>query len=244
MRAVRWAAGLDPRVLPGLLAEVRGTGAVMHAHDAHAVTLAGLAARLARRPFVATRRVEFPLRRPGAWGRAARVIAISSAVAEALEAGGVARDRIAIIHSGIPVAEVRATSRLGVREQLGLSARCHHRRERRRADPGKGPRHPASRRRAARGALALAALGRGRRGRGTARPRAAARHARARRLCPLPRPDRRARPPRRRCKHFRRRAPVTRGWARRCSRRWPWASRLRLPRQGGLGSCCRMAPAY
>lgn len=122
VRAVRWAAGLDPRVLPGLLAEVRGTGAVMHAHDAHAVTLAGLAARLARRPFVATRRVEFPLRRPGAWGRAARVIAISSAVAQALEAGGVARDRIAIIHSGIPVAEVRATSRLGVREQLGLSA--------------------------------------------------------------------------------------------------------------------------
>ncbi len=120
VRALPWRAGLDPRVLPGLFAELRGARAIVHAHDAHAVALGGLAARLMGRPFVATRRVEFPLRRPHAWARADRIIAISEAVAGALAASGIGRDRIAIVPSGIPIEEVRALPRLGVRQDLGL----------------------------------------------------------------------------------------------------------------------------
>lgn len=121
VRAVPWTAGLDPRVLPGLLGELRGHDAVVHAHDAHAVTLGGLAAALAGRTLVATRRVNLPLRRRGFWARASRVIAVSQAVADVLLADGIARERIVVIHSGVALEELRRTPRLGVREQLGLA---------------------------------------------------------------------------------------------------------------------------
>lgn len=120
VRPVPWTAGLDPRVLPALLAELRGSQAIVHAHDAHAVTLGGLAARLAGRPLVATRRVDFHLRRAGFWGRADRVIAISRAVAGILAMDGIRRERIVVVHSGIALDDLRGTRRLGVREQLGL----------------------------------------------------------------------------------------------------------------------------
>lgn len=120
LREVTWGAGLDPRVVPGLLREARRPHSLLHAHDAHAVTLSGLAARLTRRPFVATRRVDFHLRRRGLWARADRVIAISRAVAEVLVADGIARDRVVVAHSGIDLDELRRVSPLGVREALGL----------------------------------------------------------------------------------------------------------------------------
>jgi hypothetical protein len=82
VHCARWTAGLDPRVLPSIVSESRSDHAVLHAHDAHALTLAGIGARLTGTPFIATRRVDFPLRRRGFWGRADRVIAISRAVAE------------------------------------------------------------------------------------------------------------------------------------------------------------------
>jgi glycosyltransferase involved in cell wall biosynthesis len=121
VRAVPWRAGLDPRVVPGVVAELRRSPGLVHAHDAHAVTLGGLAAGLTRRPLVATRRVDFPLRRRGFWNRAAGIIAISRAVADVLVADGVARERITIVHSGIDLPEVRRTTRLGIRGRLGLS---------------------------------------------------------------------------------------------------------------------------
>jgi len=121
VRPVPWAAGLDPRVLPALLAELRAESCVVHAHDAHAVTLGGLGAMLLRRPFVATRRVDFQLRRHGFWARANRVIAISQAVAEVLLADGIAPDRITIVHSGIALADARRALKLGIRDRLGLA---------------------------------------------------------------------------------------------------------------------------
>jgi L-malate glycosyltransferase len=121
VRPVFWRAGLDPRVLPGLLAELRAPGAIVHAHDAHAVTIGGLAARISGRPFVATRRVDFHLRRRGLWAGADRVIAISRAVADVLLADGIALERIVIVHSGIAVDEIRRTVRLDVRGMLGLA---------------------------------------------------------------------------------------------------------------------------
>ena len=120
VREVRWQAGLDPRVLPAVLREL-GTGAsLLHAHDAHAVTLGGVAATLTGRPLVATRRVDFPLRRLGFWARAAGVVAISRAVADVLVANGIPAERIRVVHSGIDLDAVRKTARLDVRRQLGL----------------------------------------------------------------------------------------------------------------------------
>ena len=121
VRAVPWTAGLDPRVLPGLLAELRPPGALVHAPDAHAATLGGLAATLSGRRFVATRRVDFHLRRRGFWARADRVIAISRAVADVLVADGIAPERIVIVHSGVALDEIRRTGRIGVRRMLGLA---------------------------------------------------------------------------------------------------------------------------
>jgi glycosyltransferase involved in cell wall biosynthesis len=122
VRPVPWSAGLDPRVLPGLLAELRPGGTLIHAHDAHAARIAGLGARLARRKLIVTRRVELPLRRPGPLAGADRVIAVSRAVADVLMAGGIPSERVTVVHSGIPLDEVRRTPRLGVRARLGLPA--------------------------------------------------------------------------------------------------------------------------
>ncbi|MGN6393041.1 MAG: glycosyltransferase [Gemmatimonadales bacterium] len=120
VRPVRWSAGLDPRVVPAIMSELRHRPALVHAHDAHAVTLGGSAAALAMVPLVATRRVDFPLRRSGFWRRAARVIAISRAVANVLEADGIPSERIAVVHSGIALDDLSATTPLGVRARLGL----------------------------------------------------------------------------------------------------------------------------
>jgi glycosyltransferase involved in cell wall biosynthesis len=120
VRAVRWSAGLDPRVLPALLRELGPPGTLVHAHDAHAVILGGIAAALARRPLVATRRVDFHLRSPGFWGRACRVIAISQAVADVLAADGIPPERVTVVHSGIVPSDLRATPKLGIRRRLGL----------------------------------------------------------------------------------------------------------------------------
>jgi glycosyltransferase involved in cell wall biosynthesis len=116
-----WSVGLDPRVLPPLLREVRAGAALLHAHDAHAVTLAGLAALPTRTPLVATRRVDFRLRHPWLWRRAARVIAISSAVADVLVDDGIDPGRVRVIHSGIDLEAAREAEPLGLRERLGLS---------------------------------------------------------------------------------------------------------------------------
>ena len=51
------------------------------------------------------------------------------AVADVLASDGIARDRIAVVHSGIDLDELRAPPRLGVRGRLGLPARCDRRRQ-------------------------------------------------------------------------------------------------------------------
>jgi glycosyltransferase involved in cell wall biosynthesis len=120
VRGAVWRAGLDPRALAAAFGAARAGAALLHAHDAHAVTIAGLAAAAARVPLVATRRVDFHLRRRGLWGRAARVIAISEAVATVLVDDGIRPDRIAVVHSGIDLDAIRATEPLGARGLLGL----------------------------------------------------------------------------------------------------------------------------
>ncbi len=116
----RWGAGLDPRVIWPILRELRGRSAVLHAHDAHALTLAGICSTLTRAPLVVTRRVDFHLSGRAYWRRADRIIAISQAVADVLVSDGIRQDRITVIHSGIPVDTTRRTARLGIRDRLGL----------------------------------------------------------------------------------------------------------------------------
>ena len=122
VREADWDMGLDPRVLGAILGEIRAGGALLHAHDAHAVTLAGLCSVTTRVPLVATRRVDFHLRRPGLWRRAERVIAISAAVADVLAADGIQLERIVVVHSGVDLAAAREAESLGVRERLGIPA--------------------------------------------------------------------------------------------------------------------------
>ena len=121
VRTATWKAGVDPRVVPPILSELRRRLSVLHAHDAHALTLAGICSRLRRSPLVVTRRVDFPLTHAGFWTRADRVIAISNAVADVLVQSGVSRERISVIHSGISLEETRKTIPLGVRDWLGLA---------------------------------------------------------------------------------------------------------------------------
>jgi len=116
----RWSIGLDPRVLLPIIQEIHGGGALLHAHDAHSVTLAGICSVTTRVPMVATRRVDFHLRRPGLWGRAARIIAISAAVADVLSDDGIRLERIVMVHSGIDLDAARQAEPLGLRDRLGL----------------------------------------------------------------------------------------------------------------------------
>lgn len=120
VREVRWSIGLAPGALLGAITEARRGPVLFHAHDAHALTLAGVAAALTRSPFVVTRRVDFHLRRRGFWADADRVIAISQAVRAILVADGIRSSSIVTVHSGIDIERVRAVQAGAIRAELGL----------------------------------------------------------------------------------------------------------------------------
>ncbi len=99
---------------------------LVHAHTSHAHTLAALAAWRARKPCVVSRRVDFPItgspfRRFKYRHGVDRFIAISRAIGDVLAAGGVRRDRIAVVHSGIDPNRLRGAQRERARRELGLS---------------------------------------------------------------------------------------------------------------------------
>lgn len=120
VRSVAWRAGLDPRVLRAVLQEIRDHRAILHAHDAHALTLASLCAALKKTPLVATRRVTFPLRRRFLWRRAQRIITISGAVREALVADGLEPERLVVIPSAVDIRDLTSSPRADLRHRLGL----------------------------------------------------------------------------------------------------------------------------
>ena len=119
LRPVQWKAGLDPRVLPPILGELRHRRAILHAHDAHSLTLAGICAALTGTPLIVTRRVTFPIKRKIFWRRAERVIAISRAVRDALTYDGLPPERLTIVPSAIDLPE-QSESQLDVRTRFGL----------------------------------------------------------------------------------------------------------------------------
>jgi L-malate glycosyltransferase len=127
VRPATWQAGLDPRVLPPLLTELRRP-AVVHAHDAHALTLAGVGAWLTSCPLVVTRRVTFPLRRRFFWARACRIIAISGAVRDALIRDGLDDSKLVLIPSAVdpavpasPAVDLRTRLRVSQKGQLAVA---------------------------------------------------------------------------------------------------------------------------
>jgi glycosyltransferase involved in cell wall biosynthesis len=120
VHGVAWRSGLSLAALRAAWWAARRRPALLHAHDAHAVAVAALAALLARRPFVATKRTDFPIRRPAAWRRAARTIAISAAVRDRLVEAGIDPARIALVPSGIDVEATRAVRPGAILHHLGL----------------------------------------------------------------------------------------------------------------------------
>ena len=129
VREVSWSPSLDPRALWRLYLEATDFQPdILHAHDSHALQLASWARRLPGRGpghpvLVATRRVDFHVRRGSVWHRVDHVIAISEAVRGVLLADGIPRRNITVVASGIDPDEVRraAATPLNVRARLGLS---------------------------------------------------------------------------------------------------------------------------
>ncbi len=118
---IRPVAG-RPSAFAAIWGEARRQPAILHAHDAHSLTLAGAAARLTGRPLIATRRVDRPLRHRGFWPRADRIVAVSEAVHAVLLADGIDPARIVVIHSGIDLVRARGSPTPEIRAQLGLPA--------------------------------------------------------------------------------------------------------------------------
>lgn len=121
VRGCSWRLGLDPRALVATLHEARRAPAVLHAHDPHAFTLAAAAARSSGRGLVVTRRATFPLRRPAAWKRADRVVAISEAVRAQLLTDGIDPARITVVRSGIDLRAMSTAVPGGFRARLGVA---------------------------------------------------------------------------------------------------------------------------
>lgn len=77
---------------------------LIHAHDARSHTLATIAPGT---PLVVSRRVAFPIRSTWKYRRARVFIAVSGFVKSVLVEGGVPEDKIAVVHDGVPLLEVR-----------------------------------------------------------------------------------------------------------------------------------------
>jgi glycosyltransferase involved in cell wall biosynthesis len=101
---------------------------IVHAHTAHAVALAAFATMGTSAAMVTTRRVDFRLRPNLAsrwkYGRARAIIAISKAVADALVASGIARDRIEVIPSGVDLSRTFVPATAETLALLGVPARA------------------------------------------------------------------------------------------------------------------------
>lgn len=124
VRPVPWRPAVDPRALFALQEEFGSAWDVIHAHDGHAVQSVLLARSLVggRSPVVASRRVDFPPRRPGIWQRAELIIAVSRRIRQVLLAGGIDRRRVEVVHSGIDPAELEPTAGTETTPELRAAA--------------------------------------------------------------------------------------------------------------------------
>ena len=89
-RTPAWDGALDLRALAATL-RAADRSSILHAHDSHALTLAGLASYVTGRFLVASRRVDVPVRRTGFWGRADRIIAVPGAEPSVMKLEAISR---------------------------------------------------------------------------------------------------------------------------------------------------------
>jgi glycosyltransferase involved in cell wall biosynthesis len=118
------AVEADPRAAWALRRAIRDNRIdIVHAHAAHAVTLAALATLGMRVPLVVARRVDFPLRDNAGtrwkYGRAAAIIAVSQAVADVAARSGV-RAPIVVVPDGTDVRRPRDPADVALLESLGV----------------------------------------------------------------------------------------------------------------------------
>ena len=105
VRSLPFFCALDLYSGARLAADARRENAVIHSHTGHAAGVCALAS-LAGIPFVAHRRVDFPVgavARIFKYGCAARTIAVSRAIAGILADSGLPEAKIAVVPDGIPV---------------------------------------------------------------------------------------------------------------------------------------------
>lgn len=129
MTGVRWRWSLDPGAVLDLVGVlVQFSPDIVHVHDSHSLTLVRWALDFAiwksdPPPLVASRRVDFPIRRRSGWFKVNQVIAVSSAVERVLIACGLEQTAITVIRDGIDSEEIRANAaqRYDVRARLGLA---------------------------------------------------------------------------------------------------------------------------
>jgi glycosyltransferase involved in cell wall biosynthesis len=109
-RSLPFFAEWDPVTALRLARDARREDALIHAHTAHAAGAGALAALLGA-PFVAHRRVDFPVSRISGrfkYGRAGRVVAVSQAIARILSQAGLANKRLAVVPDAIAVNDEEA----------------------------------------------------------------------------------------------------------------------------------------
>jgi hypothetical protein len=75
---------------------------LLHAHDAHSHTVGAIARGGA---LVVSRRVAFPIGSRWKYNRARRYVAVSEFVKSVLVEGGVAEEKISVVHDGVPLLE-------------------------------------------------------------------------------------------------------------------------------------------
>lgn len=96
---------------------------VVHAHSAHAVGLAALSSMGSDFPIIATRRVDFPLRKNpfSLWKhrRLKKIIAISNGVLRVLIQSGIPKEKIELVHSGVNFSRYEKVVAVS-RTELGL----------------------------------------------------------------------------------------------------------------------------
>ena len=114
----------DPRAALALRRAIWRHGIdIVHAHTAHAVALAALATLGSRVPFVAARRVDFPLRRNAGtrwkYQRAAAVIAVSQAVANVVARAGLDM-RVLVVPDGTDARRPRQLASADTLAALGI----------------------------------------------------------------------------------------------------------------------------
>ena len=119
---IAWRGGTDVRAL-WRVARALPRYDIVHCHDAHALQIALLPARLLGKKIVAARRVPFKTSALK-WNRADVVVAVSEYVRQNLLRDGVLAERIRVIHSGTDAEETNAVHPLvpPVRQRYHLPA--------------------------------------------------------------------------------------------------------------------------